>query len=551
MAPASPVWSNLVQSNLIQFTLIPVLSLQSQLSDKAIDLESPLPLCPLSYPAFPYPNELLHSILIAISHLYRALGDIPLSTIEITAMQMVLTMNLTSFAWSVYDGRIRRESECDPQQKSMRISRMPSFLEFLGYCFYFPGVLIGPSTRFTDYLAWADGSLYLSTKGKEKANGLTSDSSSSMRSPPAGRIRASMIELTIGLSFMAAFALFGSKYGFERLVLSEQQGGIKEWSLIKKIAFTQLAGLIARTKYYGIWSLTNGACILSGLGYNGVISRYDSNATTTSDSPVKDLSTRTKWNRCRNIDILNIEFANNWKELLDHWNMNTNVWLRNNVYKRIAKPGSKPGFKSTMATFLTSAFWHGIAPGYYLTFLFGGLAQSVARSLRRHLRPFFFVDPKASNPTVKNLKQYNVPQLFYTGLSIASVQISLNFIVIPFMLLEFRLSLQAWHQLGYYGVIMTMLGIAVFRLGFGKQLDRLSGKVRNPKGNAMTSASGTEDDSGPSGGVRRGPPLQVPDIDAAEQDFRKSAKETGAEINEVIKQNLDGNSNGEKLKKEL
>lgn len=452
-------------------------------------------------------------------------------------------MNLTSFAWSVYDGQMRREEDCDAQQKSMRITKMPSLLEFFGYCFYFPGVLIGPSTRFTDYIAWSNGSLYLSTKGKEKA---TTSSTKSIPLPPAGRIRASMIELGVGVGFMALFAVFGGKYGFERLVLPREEGGITHWPLLKKIAFTQLAGLIARTKYYGIWSLTNGACILSGLGYNGVAPRYSNpSSTTNGDSSEKDLSTRTKWNRCRNIDILNIEFANNWKELLDHWNMNTNVWLRNNVYKRIAKPGSKPGFKSTMATFLTSAFWHGIAPGYYLTFLFGGLAQSVARSLRRHLRPFFFVDPKASNPTVKNLKQYNFSQLFYTSLSILSVQISLNFIVIPFMLLEFRLSLRAWHTLAYYGVVLTLAGILGFRFGLGKQLDRMSGKVRNPR-KPMTSASGTEDDQGPSGGVRRGPPLQVPDIDVAEEEFRRNAQDVGEEIGKKI--NANG---GDRIKKEL
>lgn len=328
---------------------------------------------------------------------------------------------------------------------------------------------------------------------------------------------------------MGLFAIFGGSYGFERLVYPVSDGGIQEWSLFKKIAFTQLAGLIARTKYYGIWSLTNGACIASGLGYNGVVSRYDSQTTKSisngSSNPTSVTSTKTLWNRCRNIDILSIEFANNWKELLDHWNMNTNIWLRNNVYKRLAKAGRKPGFKSTMVTFLTSAFWHGIAPGYYLTFLFGGLAQSLARSLRRHLRPFVFVDPKTANPSVKNLKKYNFSQLFYTTLSIASVQISLNFIVIPFMLLEFKLSLQAWRSLGYYGVWLVLIGMAAFRLGLGKSLDRASGKIRVPKKGGMTSASGTENDEGPSGGVRKSPPMTVPDIDTAEKEFLGDKKE--------------------------
>ena len=37
--------------------------------------------------------------------------------------------------------------------------------------------------------------------------------------------------------------------------------------------------------------------------------------------------------------------------------MKTNVWLRECIYKRVTPKGKKPGFMSTMLTFLTSAFW--------------------------------------------------------------------------------------------------------------------------------------------------------------------------------------------------
>lgn len=63
-------------------------------------------------------------------------------------------------------------------------------------------------------------------------------------------------------------------------------------------------------RIYCLWAF-QGACVLSGLGYNGVDARTG----------------KTLWNRCQNVDFLNIEFANNWKELLDHWNMNTSRWL--------------------------------------------------------------------------------------------------------------------------------------------------------------------------------------------------------------------------------
>lgn len=68
----------------------------------------------------------------AYSHLIRAFGNIPLTTIEVTAAQMVLCMNLTSFAWSVHDGR-RKEEDLDAQQLEHRVVEFPSLLEFLGY----------------------------------------------------------------------------------------------------------------------------------------------------------------------------------------------------------------------------------------------------------------------------------------------------------------------------------------------------------------------------------------------------------------------------------
>ena len=93
---------------------------------------------------------------------------------------------------------------------------------------------------------------------------------------------------------------------------------------------------------------------MSGLGYNPVTTRYDAS---------------------RNVRIRDIELAPNFKILFDSWNMNTNVWsvglisvrrcfcadevrrLRECIYKRVAREGKKPGFKSTQITFITSALW--------------------------------------------------------------------------------------------------------------------------------------------------------------------------------------------------
>jgi lysophospholipid acyltransferase len=87
-------------------------------------------------------------------------------------------------------------------------------------------------------------------------------------------------------------------------------------------------------------NLLQGASILTGLGFTGF-------------SP----SGESLWEGAANIKVLNIELPENFKAIFDSWNMKANVWLRECVYKRVTPKGKKPGFRSSMITFATSAFW--------------------------------------------------------------------------------------------------------------------------------------------------------------------------------------------------
>ncbi|KAJ1568597.1 lysophospholipid acyltransferase [Nowakowskiella sp. JEL0078] len=72
------------------------------------------------------------------------------------------------------------------------------------------------------------------------------------------------------------------------------------------------------------------------------------------------------------------------------------MWLRKCIYDRILKRGGS-GI-AIASTYVTSAFWHGFYPGYYVCFLIGVLANLAARKLRRHIRPLF------ASPTSKLFK---------------------------------------------------------------------------------------------------------------------------------------------------
>lgn len=112
-----------------------------------------------------------------------------------------------------------------------------------------------------------------------------------------------------------------------------------------------------------MWTLTEGASILTGLGFTGY-----------------SLSGAPTWNGAANVDVWKIEAPENFKVLVDSWNIKTNGWLRECVYKRVTPKGEKAGFKSSILTYLTSAIWVRPNPlrvsfpnedGTYCSLLFG------------------------------------------------------------------------------------------------------------------------------------------------------------------------------------
>jgi lysophospholipid acyltransferase len=135
------------------------------------------------------------------------------------------------------------------------------------------------------------------------------------------------------------------------------------YNFFRRIFQLYMLGVTQRTKYYGIWALSEGACILAGIGYRGIDPQTGKPA----------------WDRLTNVQPWKIELAQNVHDYIGYWNINTNHWLRNYVYLRVTPKGKKPGFRATLATFFTSAFWHGFYPGYYLTFTLASFMQTIAK----------------------------------------------------------------------------------------------------------------------------------------------------------------------------
>ncbi|KAF8121319.1 MBOAT, membrane-bound O-acyltransferase family-domain-containing protein [Boletus edulis] len=374
---------------------------------------------------------------LTINHVIRE-AWLSRDTLEISSAQMILAMKLTTFAWNVCDGQ-RPEEDLDEWQFQKRITKYPTLLAFLGYSFYFPSILYGPNLDYVAYTSLINGTLFNSVEPTEPMQ----------RATPDGRKRAACRKMLEGLVFLSLFTVLSPSYNYT-ITLTPW---FARQSLLYRIAVFQFYGFVERFKFYAIWTLTEGANILTGLGFSGF-------------GP----SGESLWEGAMNVKPLEIELPSNFKAVLGSWNINTNIWLREYVYKRVTPKGGKPGFRSTLITCFTSALWHGVAIGYFLVFIPGGLVTYLSRKSRASIRPL--VMPPAGVPSTWVKRTYD---FLGTVISI----LLLNFVTAPFRLLTLANTMEAWSRLGWYGCWIVGFGVTFFNAGGPEYLQSLQEKQAN------------------------------------------------------------------------
>jgi len=191
----------------------------------------------------------------------------------------------------------------------------------------------------------------------------------------------------------------------------------------------------ARFKFYFAWFIAEGSCVACGLGYNGV-----------------DEKGKLQFNRCTNVVIHKVELAENIRDFSSYWNISTARWMRRYVYTRVE---SKNHFVPLLATYFTSAFWHGFYPGYYLFFITSGFLTEISREARRRLRPRFL---KADGTPILPWKYA------YDVAGIIACELVMSYSGCAFVLLSFEDSLKSWTILRFSGHIALVLAAILILL---------------------------------------------------------------------------------------
>ncbi|XP_078616446.1 lysophospholipid acyltransferase 5-like isoform X2 [Branchiostoma floridae x Branchiostoma japonicum] len=257
---------------------------------------------------------------------YYLLGTITY-VINFTTPQCVLTLRLIGLAWDIYDGTKPPEKQSESQKKVV-LNRSPTLLEVSGFVYHFGGLLVGPQFPMKQYLF----SIGVLTSTEEK--------------PP--------ISIMLALNRLAMGAVYLSLFTLQTIYLPDDymiSQGFEDLSLLSRWGFVTIWAKLFICKLIGVWLISEGVGIICGLAY----------------TPGADGSPP-RMDACQNVKIIPWELSVSPDEKIQSFNLSTNTWLMNYIYKRLRFLGMR--IVSFVVTLSYLGIWHGLLSGYQAAFLF-------------------------------------------------------------------------------------------------------------------------------------------------------------------------------------
>ncbi|XP_048581170.1 lysophospholipid acyltransferase 5-like [Nematostella vectensis] len=240
----------------------------------------------------------------------------------------ILCLRLMGLAWDYYDGNNINNNEVSEDMKTTMIHQPPSLLEMLGYSYFFGSFLVGPQFPIRKYLSMVEGNLI--------------DKDISERTCVPEGLRRLFLGLFYGVSFAILSPFFGAQHFLTPW--------FEEISFFRRMWFITWFGKVLWFKYLALFLVSEGSCIIAGLGYNG-----------------KDPDGNPQWDGVANMKIISYETSLSVLEIIQSFHLQTSLWLVRYVYKRLKFLGNRFLSLGLSQTFL--AVWHGYMIGYYLLFV--------------------------------------------------------------------------------------------------------------------------------------------------------------------------------------
>ncbi|KAF7708378.1 lysophospholipid acyltransferase 1 isoform X1 [Silurus meridionalis] len=327
---------------------------------------------------------------------------------------MMMVQKITTLAFQLHDGKCHKQEELTEEQRRLAVVTPPSLLEYLSYTLNFMSILVGPCSNYRDYTEFIEGHhVHSKLKHNIQQNGYHTHADPSP-------VRAVCQKLMVCLGCLFWFFTITRRFPIS---LNVEPGFVNEASFLSRLAYAFISIQASRPKFYFAWTIADAVHNAAGYGISGL-----------------DQKGRVSWDLISNIHIWKIETATSFKMFIDNWNIQTGVWLKSVCYDRV------PYFRTPL-TFMLSALWHGVYPGYYFTFLTGIPITLTARAARRNFRHYFL-----HSRSVK---------LVYDVITWAVTQLTICYAVLPFLVLAVEPTVIYYRSMYFYVHIISILGMLI------------------------------------------------------------------------------------------
>lgn len=328
-----------------------------------------------------------------------------------TMPHCILCLRLIGLSFDIYDGKkdpaAATASETLPyDQKRTALDGVPTILEVMGHSYFFGAFLVGPQFPMRRYRDFVRGTFFIKKDSKPSC------------------VKPALLRLALGL-LVLVFNIIGSRFYDDAFCLSDT---FLEYNFLQRYFHLGVWQIITLHKYVSCWLLAEGSCIMAGLTYNG------------QDENGNDL-----WNGCVNIDVGMFETAVTFGGLIKSFNINTNLWVAQYVFKRLKFLGNKQ--VSQLAALLFLAVWHGLHSGYYVCFFNEFIVMKFERDVIEIIERL---------PSVKRIvynKYLHVPRLIFLKFFVMGM---FGYCIIPFVLLSYNRYYEAYSRMYWCGHILYL-----------------------------------------------------------------------------------------------
>ncbi|KAI9476310.1 MAG: MBOAT, membrane-bound O-acyltransferase family-domain-containing protein [Benjaminiella poitrasii] len=368
-----------------------------------------------------------------------------------TMTQCILCLRMMGFGFDYYDGRKKVTVEGPPSKTELKTTKkedlhktvlretadqkplvelplsfmadtplveLPSVIEIFAYSLFPSAFLVGPQFSFSLFKKWInENRRVLSYDEREE------------------RERAQILYVwrcvILSMLYLGLQQTVGAVYSTSYLLTDEY----RVLGFFKRIIVFAIAGKFAYIKYIGIWLLTEGATASFGISFEGV-----------------DKEGHAQYGGLANALPSIFEKATSIDQVISAFNINTNLWSKYYVFKRLKFLGSKE--ISQFGTLAFLAIWHGFHAMYFVTFLLEFLYVQCELVLRRRLVPLI-------QPYIKKNDAY-----YYLWKLVAWItcQLCITYAVVGFELLKISKTITAYKSIYFIGhiPIVVILGINQF-----------------------------------------------------------------------------------------